>query len=253
MRGYRLDDDIELLPGGAIALRKPRAVVVADLHLGCEAALEREGLSLPRVQTRKIGSYLRGVVEAVSPDLLVVAGDLKHNFFRNLVEEWNDVSAFVRSMAEMVELVVVRGNHDNFLSVILGELGIPFRREYRMGNVLVLHGHASAGTGAGERVVFGHIHPSIGLRDDAGARVKSPCFLVDRSSGMLILPPLSIVSPGVDVVRNPAADRMSPLLAPSGLRGFTPVVFSGPRPLTFPTVGEMRDEDDRGSSVGAGR
>jgi putative SbcD/Mre11-related phosphoesterase len=245
MRGYRLDDDIELLPGGAVILRKPRALVVADLHLGCEAALEYEGLSLPRVQTSRIESYLRSVIEAVGPDLLVVAGDLKHNFSRNLVQEWGDVTAFVRSVADIVETVVVRGNHDNFLSIILGELGIPFKKEHRVGDITVVHGHL--GSVEQGRVVFGHIHPSIVLRDDAGARVKTPCFLADKASGKLVLPALSIVSPGLDVVGGTASDRMSPLLSPAGLEPFTPVVFSGPRPLAFPTIGELRSERAKGA------
>ena len=239
MRGYRLDDDTELLPGGALLLRRPRTVVVADLHLGCEAALEHQGLSLPRVQTTRIGEYLKEVVDSVGPDHLVVAGDLKHNFSRNLVQEWDDVSSFVRMMADLVDLVVVRGNHDNYLSIILGELGIPLRREHQVGRTRILHGHAPAEVSS--QVVFGHIHPSLTLRDDAGARLKTPCFLVDKASGTVVLPPLSIVSPGVDVILNASADRMSPILPPSGLRGFTPVVFSGSRPLTFPTVGALRD------------
>ncbi|HIH02223.1 TPA: metallophosphoesterase [Thermoplasmata archaeon] len=243
MRGYRLDDETELLPGGALLLRKPRTVVVADLHLGCEAALEYQGLSLPRVQTARIGEYLKEVVDAVGPDQLVIAGDLKHNFSRNLLQEWEDVSSFVHMVADLVDLVVVRGNHDNYLSMILNDLGIPLRREHRVGGTTVLHGHAASEVGG--RLVFGHLHPSVTLRDDAGAGLKAPCFLVDRAAGMLILPPLSIVSPGVDVILNISADRMSPLLPPSGLRSFSPVVFSGSRPLAFPAVGPLRDGGER--------
>jgi putative SbcD/Mre11-related phosphoesterase len=240
MRGYRLDADIELLPGGAVVLRKTNAVVVADLHLGSEAALEHEGLSLPRVQARKIGAYLRSVVEAIGPDQLIIAGDLKHNFSRNLSQEWTEVSDFVNAISEIVDIVVVRGNHDNFLSTILGEMNIPLRSKYCMGGYTIVHGHAESSVEG--PVIMGHIHPSIALRDDVGAGLKSPCFLHDESRGMLVLPALSIVSPGVDIVGTTCADSMSPLVAPSGLGGFVPLAFSGSKPLVFPTVAELRRE-----------
>ncbi len=221
-------------------LRQPRTVVVADLHLGCEAALEYEGLSLPRVQAKKIEAYLTSVIEAVGPDELVVAGDLKHNFSHNLTQEWNEVTSFVRAIADLVEIVVVRGNHDNFLSAILAELGIPFKREYEVGSYTVIHGHEEAPKNG--PLVLGHIHPSILLRDDVGAGMKSPCYLYDRERGIIVLPALSIVSPGIDVIGNPSSDVVSPLIAPYGLGGFVPIVFSGSRPMTFPTVSELRRE-----------
>ncbi|MCJ2533073.1 MAG: metallophosphoesterase [Candidatus Thermoplasmatota archaeon] len=238
MRGYRLDADVELLPGGAIMLRRSRTIVVADLHLGCEAALEHEGVSLPRVQAKKIEAYLMSVIEAVGPDELVVAGDLKHNFSRNLTQEWDEVTSFVRSIADLVDIVVVRGNHDNFLSTILTELNIPLKREYEVGDHTVLHGHT--GTSKKGPLVLGHIHPSILLRDDVGAGMKSPCFLYDRARRVLVLPALSIVSPGMDVVGNPSSDVVSPLIAPYGLGEFVPIVFSSSKPMTFPTVVELR-------------
>ncbi len=243
MRGYRLDADLELLPGGAVMLHRSRTVVVADLHLGCEATLEREGLSLPRVQAKKIEAYLISVIEAVGPDRLVVAGDLKHDFSRNLTQEWNEVTCFVRAVADLVDLVVVRGNHDNFLSVILSELDIPFRRDCRVGDHTVLHGHTE--TTAEGPLIIGHIHPSILLRDNVGARVKSPCYLYDHMRGILVLPALSIVSPGMDVVGTPSSDAVSPLIAPYGLGGFVPIVFSGSKPMTFPTVSELRRDGRR--------
>jgi putative SbcD/Mre11-related phosphoesterase len=241
MKGYRLDNDIELLPGGAVVVREPRAVVVADLHLGAEAALEHDGLSLPRLQTKKAEAYLRTVVEEVEPDQLVIAGDLKHNFSRNLIQEWDDVDGFVRAVADVVRLVVVKGNHDNYLSLILRESGVPLKKEHALGAITVIHGHAN--TDARGRVIMGHIHPSVTLKDGAGARVKRPCYLFDRKRGTLIIPALSIVSPGIDVVGNTSSDNMSPALPATGLTDFTPLVFSDSKPLIFPTVGELRSHD----------
>lgn len=237
-KGYRLSERLRILPGGAALIVPEDVLVVADLHLGCEAALEQEGLSLPRVQTRKIEQYVRELIEGVSPSKLIVAGDLKHNFSKNLTQEWQDVSMFVRGLSEKVPLEVVKGNHDNFLAMILREFDVPLVMETDIGGVRIAHGHT--GARAEMPTVIGHIHPSIGLRDGVDVGMKDRCFLYRERADMLVLPALSLVASGLDVVEQPGSDRSSPLLPENGLADFTPVSFSEDRPLRFPPVGILR-------------
>ena len=238
LRPLRISDNLELYPGGAALLRDDGVLVVADMHLGCEAALEYEGLSLPRMQTRKIGAYMDEIIEEVRPSRVVVAGDLKHNFSRNLVQEWDDVSRFVERLSGRVVLEVVKGNHDNFLGAILSGFDIALRKEVVVGNTRVLHGHA------GERVdgpmIIGHIHPSIRLSDSVGASIKDHCYLWDPERDTLVLPALSILAAGIDVVSSADVDSISPLLGRGGLASCHPIVFSGNKALKFPTVRELR-------------
>lgn len=237
-KGYRLSERLRILPGGAALIVPEEVLVVADLHLGCEAALEQEGLSLPRVQTRKVEAYVRRLVEEVSPSKMIVAGDLKHNFSRNLTQEWQDVSRFVRGLSDMVPLEVVKGNHDNFLFSILGELGTPLAMETVVGGIRVVHGHAGRCTDA--PTIIGHIHPSLVLKDGVNAGLKDRCFLYSEREDMLVLPALSIVASGLDVVRQADSDRSSPLLPEDGLASYSPMTFSEGRPLRFPSVGSLR-------------
>lgn len=237
-RGHLVEAGLELLPGGAALLRDENVMVVADLHLGCEASLEHEGFSIPRVQTRKVAEYLTGAIRAHGPDRLVIAGDLKHNFSRNLRQEWDDVSSFIGTLAGMVDLEVVKGNHDNYLASILVEHRLALSMSVEVGSYTITHGHVSVGRTSD--VIIGHVHPSIALTDEVGARVKHQCFLHEPSRRFLVLPALSIVSPGVDVVRNSYSDGMSPLISGQGFGEFRPIVFSGARPLVFPRVGELR-------------
>jgi len=238
LTGYSIAPGIRIIPGGAAHLTDQNVLVVADMHLGAEAALEYEGLSLPRVQTAKIAEYMDGVIEAVSPSKVIVAGDLKHNFSRNLVQEWREVERFVKSLSGKASLEVVKGNHDNYLGIMLREYGVPLRTETTVSDIRILHGHR--GRLEGGMTVIGHIHPSLRLRDRTGASVKSPCFLFSEKRRVLVLPALSIVAYGVDVIGQPSSDSMSPLLAESGLSDFVPILFSDEKPLKFPTVGELR-------------
>jgi putative SbcD/Mre11-related phosphoesterase len=240
LRGHKVCDEIEVFPGGAAFIREERVLVVADMHLGCEAALEYQGMSIPRVQTRKIGEYMRHMIRTLEPSEVVVAGDLKHNFSRNLNQEWQDVYSFVRTLCDTVPLEVIKGNHDNYLGMILREYRTPLRKETRFGDVRVIHGHeGSLGEGV---TIMGHIHPSIRLRDEVGGSVKDRCFLFEPERRVLVLPALSLISPGTDVVGQKSADLISPLLADRGLGDFVPIAFSGSRALVFPRVGELRED-----------
>jgi hypothetical protein len=220
-------------------VRDENVMVVADLHLGCEAALEYDGLSLPRVQTSRIEATLFELVESVGPRRLVVAGDLKHNFSRNLAQEWQDVTRFVRTLAGMVDIEVVKGNHDNFLVSILRASGLSLCAETSVGDVTILHGHrGSAPSGA---LVMGHIHPAIAMNDRVGGVVKVPCYLHEPTTDVLVLPAMSLIASGVDVVHMDSSDTISPLLGCTGLGPFRPVVASSRQVLRFPEVSRMRD------------
>ncbi|MDH3365296.1 MAG: metallophosphoesterase [Thermoplasmata archaeon] len=235
--GYLVENDVELHPAGAARLLDHNALVVADLHLGCEAALEYQGMSLPRMQTRKLRKVVMGLLDTLKPDKLIVAGDLKHNFSRNLTQEWNDVADFIRLISAGVEVVVIRGNHDNYLGAILSEFGMRLGSELKLGRFRIIHGHAGSIDGP---TIMGHIHPSMSLEDEVGARVRRPCFLHHSEGSMLVLPALSIVSPGLDIMRTTPSAAVSPPLAGLGLDGFAPIVFCNDRPLVFPNVGAVR-------------
>lgn len=236
-RGYKLSSSMEIFPGGAVLLSDSNTVIVADLHLGCEAALEYEGLSIPRLQTESISRYLVELLSSIQPDRLVVAGDLKHNFSRNLAQEWDAVSRFVRELRGYARLEVVKGNHDNYLGSMLRGFEVPFTREVEVSGIRVLHGHS--GEPVSGPTIMGHVHPSVSVMDRVGAQVKEHCFLYDRANEVLILPALSLVAGGADVVRKQSSDGISPVLT-GGLSDFTPLLFSGKGVLRFPKVGKMR-------------
>ncbi len=228
-----------LLPGGAVLLSDSRTLVVADMHLGYEAALEYEGMSIPRVQTKKIERYMDDLLRTVAPKRVVVAGDLKHNFSRDLIQEYQDIERFVQLLKDRAPISCVKGNHDNYLNLILRECNVPpMKKEIVLGPIKVVHGHKP--TELGRITVMGHMHPSIRLRDSVGASVKNHCFLWHPEKRILVLPALSLLAAGLDVVSGEGADSMSPLFGDEGLAGCLPIVFSGERVLRFPTVGELR-------------
>ncbi len=193
-------NNITLAPEKAAIIGK--AAVIADLHLGFENVMQNRGVAIPRMQVREIVKNVKRIVEKYEVDKLIVAGDLKHEFSRNLPYEWEDVREFVESVD--VELEVVRGNHDNYLAAILAEYGIELREYVKVGDYYVVHGHKDVEF---DRIIMGHEHPAVKVRV-RGAIYSFPCFLVvDQTK--IVLPAFSPLMQGSDVLQ---MNFLSPIL-----------------------------------------
>src|SRR5437867_11641334 len=204
-------NESELAPGlwasrhFALWLKSADAVAISDLHLGFEAALAEQGVSIPRFQRREVLERLARLLEAYEPEKLIIAGDFKHEFSKNLTDEWVEIKQVLRFLQQRTEPIVVRGNHDNFLATILGDLRMKLHDRYDLGGCTFVHGHEEVqalGT-----IVMGHEHPAVKLRDSLGATISVPAFLV--AERVIVLPAFSPLSLGVDVASYP---YLSPIL-----------------------------------------
>ena len=204
-------DEIEVAPGlwatrhFALWLKEEGAVAISDLHLGFEAALAEQGVSVPRFQRREILERLARLLDAYDPETVIIAGDFKHEFSKNLSDEWVEIKQVLRFLQQRAEPIVVRGNHDNFLATILGDLRMKLHDRYDLGGCTFVHGHEEVqalGT-----IVMGHEHPAVKLRDSLGATVSVPAFLV--AERVIVLPAFSPLALGVDVASYP---YLSPIL-----------------------------------------
>jgi putative SbcD/Mre11-related phosphoesterase len=208
-------DEIEVFKGVFVTadlclhIPEERTVVVADLHIGYESALEAEGIHIPRIQTDAVIESLAKIIEKFEPDRLVVLGDLKHEFSRNLGQEMRDVRAVLDSVSDQVEVVLVKGNHDNFLENIVSRIQIPVVPQYRAAGLTFVHGHQPC---EARPLIMGHEHPSIKIVDRVGAYIKMPCHVYLRDEGILILPAFSPLASGTDLTGVTPAEYLSPIM-----------------------------------------
>ena len=180
------------LPEKALLLGKN--LIISDLHLGYEIAMAREGFYLPRVFHEVVGD-LKDLIKRERPKRLIINGDLKHSF----IPEWREraeLKAFFEEIGPLVEeIVLVRGNHD-VGTLWLRELGVEVVDELELGRWKLVHGHRVV---EGGRFIIGHEHPAIRLRDEVGAIVKVPAFLLGEK--LIVLPAFSPWAYGNDVLR----------------------------------------------------
>src|SRR3989441_3338800 len=113
----------------------------------------------------------RGKAEKV-----IIAGDFKHEFSKNLVDEWVEVKQVLRFLKDRVTPVLVRGNHDNYLATILGDLSLILNARADVGGYTIVHGHEEVSTLP--PLVMGPEHPAAKLKDELGAVRTVPALLV---------------------------------------------------------------------------
>lgn len=213
----KLDEGVWAV-GLGLYLEDIDTLVVADLHLGYEQALEESGVFIPPVQFKFIASFIMKALEETGGKRLLLLGDVKHEFGSALKQEWGETLELLSRLKERgVEVSVVRGNHDNFLIPILRRLEVPlYDPHLKLGRYLFMHGHKEPpldAWGGAEYVVIGHEHPAILLRDELGVTLKLKCFLVGSFEGakLIVVPALSPLMPGTEV-NAPRVRYLSPLL-----------------------------------------
>ncbi|MEM0045587.1 MAG: metallophosphoesterase [Desulfurococcaceae archaeon] len=207
-------------------------LVMADLHLGFEEAASRglvyslrktggyPAVFIPRIQLRKTVNMLKGPLNALKVKRVIINGDLKHAFDRLLRQEREEVTELVKFLREnnVEEIVVVRGNHDNFVKPILLKLGVDFVNGIstvtRGKRVLFVHGHENVDLSEQEIVVIGHEHPSLKCFDV----YRFPCYMKIPLPGgrmLVVMPATGPYHPGVVVTLTPS-EYLSPLIRRQG-------------------------------------
>ena len=199
-----LDDDVALLAPGAVWLRAHQTVVVADLHAGYVATLQHRGFALPSVEDSDLHARLRAVLRKTSARALVVAGDFVHG--RGAVLRRDHGPSALDAVLDAlngVELVVVEGNHDRGVGERLYAAGVRCTEDYAVGPHRVAHGDVDTealrreAVAGGGRLILGHHHPALTLRDGAGTHKKVPAFA--HCEGLVCLPAMSPFARGADL------------------------------------------------------
>lgn len=178
-----------LLTPERVAVHMPTSTaVVADLHLGYQAARRWAGDAVPIPALEDELQPLLRVCTGQKISKLVVAGDLFEKSFDESI--WHRLQALLKT-AEVGAFALVPGNHDRGLA----KAKVPiFPDGVLVGTWLAVHGHQPH---ASQDIVCGHFHPCVRRRGR-----KYPCYLTGPQT--LILPAYSAEAAGADISRNEA-------------------------------------------------
>ncbi len=241
----------------ALYLKQHRTLVIGDVHLGFEEAMNRQGVLLPRFQYMdtverlgrifdEVGSAYGGLGSGGSGKKLkavVVNGDLKHEFGVISGQEWRDVLKFLDLLMQHAEKVVlIKGNHDIILSPIARKRNIEVQDHYFLeapGSIYISHGHKipeDADFRKAKTIIMGNEHPAVTIRDGARAELFK-CFLKGKWKGknLIAMPSFNQITTGTDVLKE---KLISPFLKGS-LDGFEVFVIAD-RAYGFGKLGNLK-------------
>lgn len=182
-------------------------LVVGDLHLGFEESLNETGVFVNREMFKEMKKEFEEVFKKIGKvDKIILLGDVKHNFSKNLNQEWREVLNlfdYFIDEKKVVEIVITKGNHDNYLSNITRGKKVRLVECYSVGETCFFHGNKiydGMNDKKIKRWVFGHMHPAIILEDN-GKKEKYKCFLMGKYGGreVIVLPSFSNIRIGSDV------------------------------------------------------
>ncbi|MDI6806957.1 MAG: metallophosphoesterase [Candidatus Aenigmarchaeota archaeon] len=227
----------------AISIESLDAIAIADLHLGYELALAQQGIFVPETQLKEILKDLRGIFKKVRAKDLIIVGDVKHEFGEASAQEWREVFKLIDFLRKEVErIVLVRGNHDNYLLNIISKIGMELHDPYYLAKgIFFVHGHERIKIPKGAKtVVIAHEHPSLVLREGFD-KVKVPCLLYGKTVGgknFICLPAISSWASGTDVNLIPKKEFLSPILREgTDFENLTPIALEkGVGALKFPKI-----------------
>jgi len=242
----QLTDDIEIVEfEPALYVRSLNAIVVADIHLGLEWELEEKGVHIPFPTYEPIVKSLRNMFSYRPAGRLIILGDIKNEFGDINPEEWTQVQDFVNDVRSLgAEPLLIRGNHDNFVRIVLRRLNVEFQDPpVKLGSYLLIHGDKDHELpGDGSIVLMGHEHPVISIRDSIGVKHRFKSFLYGdyRGTKIIVLPSMNPLTMGTAVNEVDASELLSPILRKADIASFTPILLAQGEALKqFPRISSL--------------
>ncbi|HEY2559790.1 MAG TPA: ligase-associated DNA damage response endonuclease PdeM [Caldimonas sp.] len=206
---------LTLLPAKAAFLAASRTLLVADAHIGKAVTFRALGVPVPRGTTTETLDSLSALVAAWRARRIVFLGDFLHSAHAHAAATLGALARWRRAQAAL-ELVLVRGNHDDragdpppYLDIrVVDE---PFEFE---GFALCHHPRPRRGA----YVLAGHLHPCVGIGGRAFDHLRLPCFWLGDDVGVL---PAFGAFTGMHPIRVGATDRVFAIAdgAVAALRG----------------------------------
>ena len=193
-----------------LALYFDSTLVIADVHIGYEEALNKQGVLVPRLQFEEMAKRIGSILKTLKGDpvkTIVVNGDLKYEFGTISEQEWRNTLKFLDLLAKHCQdIVLVKGNHDTILGLIAKKRNVRVVDYYIAGKVLVAHGDKTPNKETLKHIstiIIGHEHPAVSLKE--GARVEQfKCFLKGRYKGrnLIVQPSFNTMIEGTNLLRD---------------------------------------------------
>ena len=202
-----------------LALYFDSTLVIADVHIGYEEALNKQGILVPRLQFDEMLKRMKKIFALLKNkeiEKIIVNGDLKHEFGTISEQEWRNTLKFIDLLAKHCsEIILIKGNHDTILAPIAKKRNVNIKEFFLIPSkkILITHGDKIPDKELLKLVstiIIGHEHPAVSLKE--GPRVEQyKCFLKGKYEGknLIVQPSFNSIVEGTDILRD---EILSPFL-----------------------------------------
>ncbi len=155
------------------------ALIISDIHIGYEEMLAKKGILFPRVGYKEIKRKTEQIIKKVEQEIgkikiIIINGDLKHEFGEISKQEWREVIDYVSYLNKIAKVVVVKGNHDTIIKPLKKKVDFELVNYIKWKDVLVVHGHKAIEEELLKEIkdkdikyiIIGHEHAALGIRYD---------------------------------------------------------------------------------------
>lgn len=197
-------DNIEIIDL-SLYLRKEKTLVIADVHIGYEEALSKQGVLMPKFQFKETKERIDKILKRVKVEKIIVNGDFKHEFGSISDSEWREALQLLDFLMENKEIILIKGNHDNVIEPIADKRGLDILKGYDINDVYFCHGDFIPEDEDFKRakvIVIGHEHSAVSI----GTKIRKEiykCFLKGRWEDkiLIVMPSFNLVTEGTDVLK----------------------------------------------------
>jgi len=184
----------------ALYLKKQKILIIADIHIGFEEYLNKQGILVPRFQFKEIIKKLKTILSKTNPKTIIINGDLKHEFGTISEQEWRDTLKLLDFLTKKANIILIKGNHDTILGPIAEKRNVEITDHYFTDNIYITHGHnipKNTNFKKSETIIIGHTHPAISIKEKAKSE-KFKCFMKGKykEKQLIVMPSLNPITKG---------------------------------------------------------
>jgi DNA ligase-associated metallophosphoesterase len=168
--------------------RQARTLLIADPHFGKAAAFRHHGIPVPAGTTQRNLERIGALLEGAGAARLIILGDFLHaragraDSTMSLIERW-------RAQREELEIVLVRGNHDQSAGDPPASWDFKCVDEPWVddgGGLAFCHdANGIDAEACACPCMMGHVHPCVVMHDVDGSTLRSPCFYFGQRCAIL--------------------------------------------------------------------
>jgi DNA ligase-associated metallophosphoesterase len=191
------NEQMVLFPQKVLFWKKPRILLLADLHLGKVNHFRKSGIAVPSKANDHNVELFVDVVNLTKPQRIICLGDLFHSHYN---AEWEIFGEVVKHFSA-VAFELVLGNHDIMSERQYERKGIRVYDELSEGPFLLTH-HPLEEIPESQYNIAGHIHPGIHLVGKGRQSMTLPCFYFGSRQALLpafgMFTGLAVIAPKKD-------------------------------------------------------